>query len=76
VWDGPRSDGASPGIKTGNVVGHANGDYVDTLRDHLAHNALNGGPDLNDGFANVMPWDDPNTPQHVVVEHRQFAFNE
>lgn len=76
VWDGPRSGGASPDIKNGNVVGHANGDYVDTLRDHLAHNALNGGPDLNDGFANVMPWDDPNTPQHVVVEHTQYAFNE
>jgi len=76
LWDGPRSDGASTDIKTGNVVGHKNADYVDTLHDHLTYNALNGGPDLNDDFASVLPWDDPNTPQHVTVEHTQYAFSE
>jgi len=76
VWDGPRSDGASTDIKTGNVVGHANADYVDTLQDHLTYNAEHGGPDLNSDFASVLPWDDPNTPEHVVVEHTQYAFSE
>jgi hypothetical protein len=76
LWDGPGSGGASPEIKTGNLVGHENGDYVDTLSDHLRFNALNGGPDLNSDFAAVLPWDDPSTPQHVVVEHTQYAFSE
>lgn len=76
LWDGPASQGASTGIKTGNLVGHDNGDYVDTLNDHLAYNSLRGGVDLNDQFAAVLPWDDPNTPQHVRVEHTQYAFSE
>lgn len=76
LWDGPASDGASSDLKTGNLVGHDNGDYVDTLNDHLAFNALQGGPDLNDAFAAVLPWDDPRTPQRVRVEHKQFAFHE
>lgn len=76
LWDGPASVGASSDLKTGNMVGHHHGDYVDTLNDHLAFNALHGGPDLNDAFAAVLPWDDPNTPQHVRVEHTQYAFSE
>ncbi|NYI39926.1 hypothetical protein [Demequina lutea] len=76
VWDGPRSDGASTDIKTGNLMGHKNTDYVDTLQDHLRYNATNGGPDLNSDFAVVLPVDDPTTPEHVVVEHTQYAFSE
>ncbi len=76
LWDGSRSHGASTDLKRGNVIGHHNGDYVDTLTDHLAYNALHGGPDLNDDFAEVLPWDDPNTPQHVRIEHTQYAFHE
>lgn len=76
LWDGPASHGASTDLKTGNLVGHDNGDYVDTLDDHLAYRGLHGGLDLNDDFAAVLPWDDPNTPQHVRVEHTQYAFHE
>ena len=76
MWDGPRSGGASTEIKTGNLIGHENGDYVDTLQDHLRYNAEHGGPDLNGDFAAVLPWDDPSTPEHVVVEHTQYAFSE
>ncbi|NTV39227.1 MAG: hypothetical protein HGA51_04620, partial [Demequinaceae bacterium] len=76
LWDGPRSGGASSQIKTGNLVGHSNGDYVDTLKDHLSFNANHGGPDLNADFREVLPWDDPATQGRVVVEHRQYAFSE
>jgi predicted nucleic acid-binding Zn-ribbon protein len=76
LWDGPRSGGASDTIRTGNAVGHHNGDYVATLESHLAYNSANG-VNLNDPFAsNAFPVDDPNTPERVTVSHQQFAFHE
>lgn len=77
VWDGPGSQGVSPGIKTGNGVGHSNPDYVSTLQDHLTYNAEHGLPDLDNPFeSSVLPFDDPHTPQRVTVTHEQYAFHE
>lgn len=76
VWDGPGSGGKSPEIQTGNLVGHHNGDYVETLRSHLDYNATHSGPNLSEDFYIVMPYDDPSTPQGVTVEHTQYAFAE
>ncbi len=76
LWDGARSGGASDTIRTGNTVGHHNGDYVATLEDHLAYNSSRG-VDLNEPFtSNAFPYDDPSTPERVTVSHQQYAFHE
>jgi len=76
LWDGQRSGGASDTIRTGNGVGHHNGDYVATLEDHLAYNSARG-IDLNKDFASTaFPVDDPRTPERVTVSHQQYAFHE
>ncbi len=79
LWDGARSGAAAVPIKTGNVVGHANADYVATLTQHLAYD-----PAINDLFDQfwVSPAEVPallpggSDPDHANSEHRQYAFSE
>lgn len=79
VWDGPNSGEANIPIKTGNLVGHANGDYVSTLEAQLAYD-----PSINDLFSDFLvpqPGSSSDPVPHLgdspaSAEHSQYAFSE
>jgi len=72
VWDGPRSQGASPSVKSVNVIAHTHSAYLATLRDHLTFNAAHGVTDLSEPFRGVvLPADAPTT-----ITHHQYTFHE